>query len=115
MKKGKFDRESSVVMCQYVVCLICVLCSLLRLPVVYGYFAQRCLKRVSTSRSALGEYSIAVIAASNSVERRFFFPNHGGVGPLRRLLKHGNIEQLDLPELDETDNIHSPEVSSTDL
>ena len=82
------------------------------LPSVRSYplRAQSYWKRFAILRPALGEYSAAVVAASNFVERRFFFPNHGGAGPLQRLLKTGNIESLDLPELDETDNIHSPEV-----
>lgn len=100
--------------CRHVTWWVCMVWHivLVRLPSAPSYpvQAQRHCKRFTILRPALGEYSAAVVAASNFIERRFFFPNHGGAGPFQRLLNTGSIESLDLPELDETDNIHSPEV-----
>lgn len=52
-------------------------------------------------------YWTALQDASENIRHRYFFPGHGGNGPMEK----GAMEKLDLPELDETDNIHAPEVS----
>lgn len=58
-------------------------------------------------------YSSAARKAAVVIKKRYFFPGHGA-RKSRDLLVEDSMESvaaLDLPELDETDNIHSPEVS----
>ena len=51
--------------------------------------------------------------ASQNIKHQYFFPNHHGGNhaprSLLRLLPKAQLK-FDLPELDETDNIHAPEV-----
>ncbi|RYH26463.1 hypothetical protein EON65_14560 [archaeon] len=55
---------------------------------------------------------------SRYINHRYFFPGHrGGLHAPSQLVKvlenSHSVFALDLPELDETDNIHAPEVSSS--
>lgn len=59
----------------------------------------------ATSES--GEYISKLLESSSTISKRFFFPGHGGKGPMQTLT---TVELLDLPELDETDNLHAPYV-----
>lgn len=59
-------------------------------------------------------YSAAIRKASDTIRKRFFFPGHGARRSWYSFFVENPVEDvtvLDLPELDETDNIHSPEVS----
>lgn len=58
----------------------------------------------------------ALIAATKTIGHRYFFPGHHGglLAPpdlTKALIEPNSVLKMDLPELDETDNVHAPEVS----
>jgi hypothetical protein len=60
-------------------------------------------------------YLEALVASSTAIKKRYFFPgHHGGLHAppalLQALQKPSSALTLDLPELDELDNLHASEV-----
>lgn len=60
------------------------------------------------------DYLSQLIKANEKAKRRYFFPNHNGGKGLPKNFKKiisSAIGKYDLPELDELDNLHEPEVN----
>jgi len=78
----------------------------------------RNFKRVDVQRRMNEEKSPfldALVAANKLVHHRFFFPGHNGgkygSSKFKDALQSSMMQRLDLPELDELDNVHDPQVS----
>ncbi len=59
------------------------------------------------------DFLSCLVEADMKAKRRYFFPNHDGGKALPKSLRKiidENVARYDLPELDELDNLHQPEV-----
>jgi hypothetical protein len=77
---------------------------------------KRSIQATTSSSPYLDALKSASLSISNN--KRFFFPGHKGgsyiSNKFREVLQVGEtVLNLDLPELDELDNLHRPEVCST--
>jgi arginine/lysine/ornithine decarboxylase len=64
---------------------------------------------ILNEKSMNNNYISSLLRGSEAISHRFFFPGHGGNGILAKYPQFQFVESMDLPELDETDNIHSPQ------
>lgn len=94
--------------CGGALCTLLLVCHLIIGDGFVGGMAKRTLRLSlqSIDDNTPHPYWTALRIASENIRHRYFFPGHGGIG----LMEMGAMEKLDLPELDETDNIHAPEV-----
>lgn len=65
---------------------------------------------ILNEKSMNNDYISSLLRGSEAISHRFFFPGHGGNGILAKYPQFQFVESMDLPELDETDNIHAPQV-----
>ena len=62
-----------------------------------------------------GPYADGLLTAAETIRHRFFFPGHGGCPQYDSSSASSIITswaKYDLPELDETDNLHAPSVTA---